>query len=165
MPQTTGLPSAPLLLLRGTRTHVSRRLLLKDGWLTQAGFGLSGAKSRRIILGVEGRLSPSWVMRTNLISVSGSRLLLAIGLSLLFSSCGSGGGSPPPPPPPPYLSLSASPSTVNISPGDSFSTTVTASTNTSSTPTLASVQLPSGITTTTTLPVTIPASGATINFQ
>jgi len=29
MPQTTGLPSALLLLLRGTRIHVSRKLLLK----------------------------------------------------------------------------------------------------------------------------------------
>lgn len=117
-------------------------------------------------MGVEGRLSPSWVMRTNLISVSGGRLLLAFGLSLLSGSCGSGGGSPPPPPPPPpYLSLTASPGAVTLSSAGSFSTTVKASTNTSSAPALTSAQLPSGITTTTNFPLTIPPAGTQINFQ
>lgn len=105
-------------------------------------------------------------VRVSISVVSTCRLLFAIGLSLLLASCGSSGGSPPPPPPPPpYLSLTASPSTVTLSSAGSFSTTVKASTNTGSTVTLSSVQLPSGITTTSTFPVTISSSGIFIDFQ
>jgi hypothetical protein len=93
-------------------------------------------------------------------------LLFAIGLTLFFFSCGSGGSSsPPPPPPPPYLSLTASPGAVTLTSAGNFSTTVKASTNASSTPTLTSVTLPSGITTTTTFPLTISSAGTQINFQ
>src|SRR5260370_6902224 len=84
-------------------------------------------------------------------------------LILLLTSCGGSGGASQPPPP--SLSLTASPNAVSISPSDSFSIKVTATTNTSSIPTLVAVQLPSGITTTTTFPMTIPDGGATISFQ
>jgi hypothetical protein len=89
--------------------------------------------------------------------------LCALNASLFLASCGSSGGGSRSSTP--YLSLNASPDQLTIYPNTTFNVLVTATTNTSSIPTLAQPQLPSGITTTTTFPVTIPTGGVSISFQ
>jgi hypothetical protein len=88
--------------------------------------------------------------------------LCALNASLFLASCGSSSGGSQSPPP--YLSLNASPNPLTIYPSSTFTIVVTATTNASSTPTLTQAQLPSGITTTTTFPITIP-SGAPLICQ
>lgn len=99
-----------------------------------------------------------------LIRISGYLILI---LPILLSSCGGGGGtggggaSPPG-----SLGLILAPSAVTVYPGSSFSITVTASeTNNSATPTVSLGLLPNGITTSTSMPLAIPAGGAPVEFQ
>ncbi len=87
----------------------------------------------------------------------------ALSLSLSVVSCGGSGSSSQPPPP--SLSLTASPNPLVIYPSSSFTVKVSATTNTSTAPTITSVQLPSGITTITTFPLTVPSDGVSITFQ
>jgi len=94
------------------------------------------------------------------------KFLVAVGLTVFLSSCGGGGGgggggngAPP------FLDLSVSPDSTTTYPSSTFSVQVKASTNTAATPTLTSVTLPSGITTSATFPVSIPSGGVSITFQ
>jgi hypothetical protein len=61
--------------------------------------------------------------------------------------------------------LVVSPSAATIYPSSSFTVLVTASTNSSSQPSLSSVALPAGITTTASFPLSIPSGGVSIHFQ
>lgn len=95
-----------------------------------------------------------------------SPLLLSLLLSLLsfLAACG-GGASTPTPPPPPYVSLSILPDPLTIYPSTSFTLKLTATTNTGATPSLTSVSLPCGLTTTSTFPLSVPTGGVSITFQ
>jgi hypothetical protein len=74
---------------------------------------------------------------------------------------GNGGGSSPSTP---TLSLSLQSTSLTTTPGTSFSVLVTASTNTSATPIISLGTLPAGLSCSNTFPLTIPASGASLNF-
>ncbi len=89
-------------------------------------------------------------------------LFLAVVLSC--ASCGGGGGGGGTPPPI-QLALVVSPSAATIYPSSSFTVLVTASANSSSQPSLTSVTLPAGITTTASFPLDIPSAGVSIHFQ
>lgn len=91
------------------------------------------------------------------------RVLFVLSLSGLIG-CG-GGGSTPQPPPNPVLSLRVSPSPLNVYPSSAITVTIQATTNTGATPSLTSISLPCGITTTAILPVAIPSDGVSITFQ
>lgn len=105
------------------------------------------------------------------------RLLLAMGVGCLVlvevAGCGGGGttggggggstgggGNPPP-----TLNLAFSPTSVTVNPGVSFPITIQSVTSgTSATPTVTLGTLPAGLSTTTAFPLSVPASGATINL-
>jgi hypothetical protein len=50
-------------------------------------------------------------------------------------------------------------------PSSTFTVTVGAGTNTSSTPSVTSISLPAGFTTSATFPLSVPSGGAQISFQ
>lgn len=93
------------------------------------------------------------------------RVSALIAFSLLLVACGGGanggGGSPPVLP---YVSFTV-PSPIYIYPNTPFTLNVTANTNTSATPQITSIQVPSGITTTTSFPMAVPSGGVAISFQ
>ena len=93
------------------------------------------------------------------------RLSLTVALLLAFVSCGGGGSAGGPGQNNPFLTLSVSPSALNTGPNSAFSVLLTASTNAGSTPSLISIQLPTGISTTAVLPLSIPGAGVTLDFQ
>ena len=73
---------------------------------------------------------------------------------------GNGGGSPPA-----TLSLSASPASLTVPDGSEFSVNVTAQARgTSATPSVTLGQLPPGLSSTTTFPLSVPTGGAEITF-
>jgi len=90
---------------------------------------------------------------------------LVILMITILSGCGggTGGGASSPPP---TLSLSVTPSTSTVNAGSSFYVTVTATaTNAQTLPTITLGALPAGITTSAFFPMSVPAAGATINFN
>ena len=95
----------------------------------------------------------------------GRSLLSLLGLlaQIALTACGGGGGSSPPPITP-TLTLTASPGTLTVYDGTTFNIAVTASTNTGITPTVTLGQLPAGLTSPTTFPLSVPVSGAQITF-
>lgn len=89
-----------------------------------------------------------------------------LSMAFFLVSCGGGSSSSSPPPNPGTLTLSATPSSLSVFPSSTFMLKVTASTfNTSGAPTLTSITAPAGITTTASLPLTIPSSGALLTLQ
>ncbi|HEY2461953.1 MAG TPA: IPT/TIG domain-containing protein [Candidatus Acidoferrum sp.] len=89
-------------------------------------------------------------------------------MAACVSSCGGGGtalGGSPGGGNPASLSIVVSPNPVSAFPNSSFTVTITAATNASVTPTVTLSSLPSGFTTTTTFPLSVPSSGASVTFQ
>jgi IPT/TIG domain len=85
-------------------------------------------------------------------------------LLLSLVACGGGGGGTGGPPR--SLSLSVGPSPLYLYPSGSFTLKVNATTTGSSAvPTVAAIQLPSGVSTTTTFPLAVPSGGASIDLQ
>jgi hypothetical protein len=86
--------------------------------------------------------------------------------SLLFTACGSGGSSPSAPTPPATFNLAISPGTLTVYDQTTFSVSVSASGNPSgSTPSITLGQLPSGFTSSTTFPLSIPSGGVQITLS
>ena len=86
---------------------------------------------------------------------------------LAISGCGGGSGvsNTPPPPPPPTLSLTFAPYAPAMTPGSSLSVFVTATQPIASlTPSFTLGPLPSGITSPTAFPLSVPLSGASFNL-
>ena len=87
-------------------------------------------------------------------------------LSLVAVSCGGGSSSGGPGPNPAALSLSVTPNSLVLLPNSSIVMNIKAQeSNTSATPTVTLSNLPSGLTTTTTFPLSVPASGTSITLQ
>lgn len=95
-----------------------------------------------------------------------SSLSLGLLLSVVLSSCAScGGGGGNSSPPPIQFAIIVSPTAATIYPSSAFTVLVTASTNSSSQPSLTSVTLPAGISTTASFPLAIPSGGVSVQFQ
>jgi hypothetical protein len=95
---------------------------------------------------------------------SASQFGLFLAVVVFLTSCGGGGGGGGTPPPI-QLAIVVTPSAATIYPSSSFTVLVTASTNSSSQPSLTSVTMPAGITTTESFPLAIPSGGVSIQFQ
>lgn len=93
-------------------------------------------------------------------------VFLCFAFSTLIISCGSGGSSyHSTTPPPPTLSISLSPATLTVYDNTTFAIAVTAVTSQSgATPTVTLGQLPTGLTSTTAFPLSIPPGGAQVTF-
>jgi len=95
--------------------------------------------------------------------------LPALALAALVASCGGGGGggngggggSTQTP----YMYLTATPESFVTYPSSSFTALVRVSSNSSATPTLTSITLPAGVTTSASFPLTVPNTGASLTFQ
>jgi hypothetical protein len=94
------------------------------------------------------------------------RVLLLVSLPWATVSCGGGGSASTPGPPSGSLSVTVTPSSVVLLPNSSVVVDVNVqASNISPTPTVTLSNLPSGLTTTTTFPLSVPANGASIKLQ
>lgn len=103
-------------------------------------------------------------------SLRHGRVALFCGLLISFllsGGCGGGGNSGgPTPAPTSQLQLSFSPTTMNVNAGSAFQVTVTAwESGTTATPTISLGTLPSGLSSSSSFPMSVPSSGAVINFS